>query len=373
MSKKTSILALDIGAGTKDILLYEEGKKLENCIKMVLPSPSLIYAEQVEEATTAGRDLFVSGATIGGGKLSASLKTHLRAGCRVFMTERAALTVRNSLDEVAAMGIRIVPAEPEGFPGQRIELDEIELPPLVHFLRHANLDLFTLSIVAIAVQDHGASPQGVSNRRVRLETMRQLLEKTPSPLSLVFSPEEIPRGHFRMQSAAAECRQSLPDAQVFITDTAPAAIYGCLEDPLVHEAATVGDVLTVNVGNSHTMAALITGERIKGIFEHHTGYLGQRKLLTYLKRFADGELTGEEVFQDGGHGAFYLEGAPGSSRLAMVAATGPNRSQLSEADFRVYYAAPAGDVMMAGPLGLVRAALRKMQKVELMGFEPTTL
>ena len=82
--------------------------------------------------------------------------------------------------------------------------------------------------------------------------------------------------------------------------------------------------------------------------------------MTYLKQFADGNLKGEEVLQDGGHGVFYLEDAPGFSRLEMIAVTGPNRGQLAGTNLRIHYAAPAGDVMMAGPLGLVRAAARKM-------------
>ena len=32
------ILAIDVGAGTQDILIYEEGQPIENCVKLVLPS-----------------------------------------------------------------------------------------------------------------------------------------------------------------------------------------------------------------------------------------------------------------------------------------------------------------------------------------------
>jgi len=42
------ILAMDIGAGTSDILLYDDRKEsIENCIKMVLPSPSLVYVAKL--------------------------------------------------------------------------------------------------------------------------------------------------------------------------------------------------------------------------------------------------------------------------------------------------------------------------------------
>ena len=61
------ILALDIGSGTEDILLYEEGKNVENCIKLVLPSPSRVYASEINLITKKGKDVFITGDIIGGG------------------------------------------------------------------------------------------------------------------------------------------------------------------------------------------------------------------------------------------------------------------------------------------------------------------
>ncbi len=40
------ILAIDIGGGTQDILLYEEGKPIENCVQMILPSPTQLVAQK---------------------------------------------------------------------------------------------------------------------------------------------------------------------------------------------------------------------------------------------------------------------------------------------------------------------------------------
>ena len=61
------ILALDIGAGTEDVLLFDDAKEsVENCIKMVLPSPSLVFAANVREATRLHQDLFINGDIIGG-------------------------------------------------------------------------------------------------------------------------------------------------------------------------------------------------------------------------------------------------------------------------------------------------------------------
>ena len=122
------ILAIDIGAGTQDILLYDDSKNIENCIKLVLPSPHLLFAAKVNEATHRRQDLFIKGDIIGGGAFTVALKHHVEKGCRVCMTEKAAYTVRNSLDEVKALGIEIVQAQPESFRGETLEI----MAPGVH-------------------------------------------------------------------------------------------------------------------------------------------------------------------------------------------------------------------------------------------------
>ena len=84
------ILAIDIGAGTEDILLYDDEKNsIENCIKLVLPTPSRVFATSVRKFTALHKDLFVKGDVIGGGALTSALKNHLERGLRVIMTENA--------------------------------------------------------------------------------------------------------------------------------------------------------------------------------------------------------------------------------------------------------------------------------------------
>ena len=58
------ILAMDIGHGTQDILLYDTSiRNVENCTKMVLPSPCKIFAKKIRTATAEGHDIFVRGDT----------------------------------------------------------------------------------------------------------------------------------------------------------------------------------------------------------------------------------------------------------------------------------------------------------------------
>ena len=132
-----------------------------------------------------------------------------------------------------------------------------------------------------------------------------------------------------------------------VMDTGPAALLGALEDPRVAAAAERG-VTLVNAGNGHTLAFTIRGERICGVFEHHTGALTPGKLDAYLRRLQDGTLTGEEVYADDGHGAVVHE--PLASSLVVV--TGPNRAKLLP---DAYVAVPHGDMMLSGCFGLIRA------------------
>jgi len=353
------ILALDIGAGTEDILLYDDEKKsVENCIKIVLPSPSQILAAKVREATRLCQDLYIKGDIIGGGVFTSSLKKHVRAGLRIIMTRNASFTVRNDLDEVRDLGIEITQESlSTNFNGKTLDLEEVNLTRLKTFLSNFNENLSDVDVVAIAVQDHGVFPKGTSNRKFRIQKMRELLEIDSRPEGLAFKEDEIPSCFLRMKSAAKVSRRQLPKADVLVMDTAPAAILGCLKDQAIEKKNLV---LAVNVGNSHTMAAIIFRKRIIGLVEHHTqALLNPQKIEQLLVNFADGELSDEEVFKDGGHGLFFLEDPPLFSKIKTIAATGPNRNILAKTNLSIHFSAPAGDVMMTGPIGLVEVAKRK--------------
>ena len=43
------ILAIDVGTGTQDMMIYDTQKELENSIKLVLPSPHLYISQQIRE------------------------------------------------------------------------------------------------------------------------------------------------------------------------------------------------------------------------------------------------------------------------------------------------------------------------------------
>ena len=98
------ILAIDIGAGTQDILLFDSQQKVENCISLVLPTPSKFIAEKLK---TIEGPVYIRGDTIGGGSLGGAILDHLQKGYPVVMEESAAYSIRNDLDEVKSMGIGV--------------------------------------------------------------------------------------------------------------------------------------------------------------------------------------------------------------------------------------------------------------------------
>ena len=159
---------------------------------------------------------------------------------------------------------------------------------------------------AVAVQDHGNAPEK-SNRVYRFELLRELIERGGKLENFVYRPEEIPEAFTRMKAQADSLLKAAGNQKtrsVFM-DTGPAAIFGALTDP-----AAVQPSIVVNIGNGHTLGALVNENRITAIFEHHTSLMNPEKLQDYIIRLADGNLGFEEVFEDGGHGA-YIKEAPG--------------------------------------------------------------
>jgi uncharacterized protein (DUF1786 family) len=129
-------------------------------------------------------------------------------------------------------------------------------------------------------------------------------------------------------------------------DTSFSAILGCMEE-------VTGPSLVVNVGNGHTIAALVIEGKIEGLYEHHTHELTPEKLERDLGLLTKGELDGKKVFEDNGHGAITLNPY---KREVHFFVTGPNRDLFKGTRMKFTYAAPGGNTMMTGPMGLVRAA-----------------
>jgi len=333
------LLAIDVGAGTQDILLFESGKPMENCVKLVLPSMSTIVARKIKEATARGEEIFLTGNLMGGGPNVSALKGHLRAGYRVLATPLAAKSVRDDPNQVRSMGVEIVGEPQEN--ATVIETRDIDLRSLGKAL--ALFDLELPKKYAIAVQDHGEQP-GISQRRFRFQQWERFVKAGGQLESLAY--EDVPPYLTRMKAVQGDAPKAL------MMDTGSAAIWGALCDEVVAARRDEG-LIVINVGNQHVLAALVRGERVWGLFEHHTALMNREKLARHIERLRRGVLTNDEVYEDHGHGAFIHPDY--KVPFQFVTITGPNRRM---AEGLGYMAAPHGDMMLTGCFGLVAAAQR---------------
>jgi uncharacterized protein (DUF1786 family) len=335
------ILAIDIGAGTQDILLYHPHREEENNPQLVIPSPSRVWGSRLERLTG---DLFIFGDTIGGGRIGSVLRRHIEAGNRVAMTKGAARTIRDDLDQVREMGVEVVEKRPAGFAGEEMELREVDIPFFLKIL-NAFDEGEAIVLIALAVQDHGAAPSGESDRIFRFSRFRDSFEQGRGIAGLAYLSEEIPPYYLRMLSAAQRAKEG-SKAPIMVMDTALSAIMGAMHDD-------GGAQVVVNMGNGHTIMALVVEGAVQGLLEHHTSLLTPQTLKDYIIRFPKGEVTNEEIYGDGGHGAFVLTAI---QALPQVSVTGPKRGMMKETGLVYDLPAPGGNMMMTGPWGLVKAA-----------------
>jgi uncharacterized protein (DUF1786 family) len=341
------ILAIDVGTGTQDILLFDSSQNLENCPKLVMPSATTQIARCIEQATRKREPILLDGVTMGGGPSAWAAEAHLREGLHVYATPDAARTFDDHLENVGAMGVKVVSEdEASSIKGTRITMQDVDLDAIA-----SALEAFGLSgeydAIAIAVFDHGAAPRDVSDRTFRFEHLRRILVDDPHLASLGLFPEELPPYLTRMQAVAQTVGEAAP--RLLLLDTAPAGALGALDDPQVSAGE---DRLLVNVGNMHATAFRLNGDGVCGLFEHHTGLVDKEKLERLITRLVDGRIEDREVFDDHGHGAHIFSDTPGTPFLAV---TGPRRALLNGSFLDPYLASPHGDMMLAGCYGLIRA------------------
>jgi uncharacterized protein (DUF1786 family) len=357
------ILAVDVGTGTQDILLFESGKTIENNFKMVMPSPTIIVAERIKRATERGQAILLSGVTMGGGPSHWAARDHALAGYRVAVTQEAGRTFDDDLAQVERMGFEIIEDEEAAQRAgdtawQHIELQDFDARAIITALRAFDLDP-SIDGLAIAAFDHGAAPPGVSDRRFRFNFIEQTVRRLPVPSAFAYAAQDTPSELTRLRSIAKSSARylqlsgSLPGAPLMLMDTGSAAALGALEDPVVRAQP---ESVLCNIGNFHTLAFHLLQGQIVGIFEHHTGEIDRFRLEQMLMKLTAGTLTNAEVFDTSGHGALILsDGKPNGAPFPFLAVTGPRRDMLRGSTLKPYEATPHGDMMLAGCFGLLRA------------------
>lgn len=335
------VLAIDVGSGTQDILIYHPEKEMENNIKMILPSQTRIIGAKIKEAYKEGKDVYLYGRVMGGGANKRAVEEHISGGLNVFSTEEAAFTFKDDLEKVKNLGVKIKKDMPDNKENVvSLELKDVDIESLSKALSHFGVEV--PGKYAVALQDHGFSPD-VSNRKFRFKHWENFLQKGGNIKDLVYK-REIPQYFNRMLAT----REQLED--VVMMDTGAAAILGALEDEKVKEVYESEGCLFVNVGNQHTIAFLLRQGKVYGVFEHHTGLLTSKSLKNYLEKFKRCELTDEEVFEEMGHGCQVLEEA-GEFPWDFTVVTGPRREMGQNIG---YLAVPHGDMMLSGCFGLIK-------------------
>jgi uncharacterized protein (DUF1786 family) len=344
------ILTVDVGTGTQDVFLFDSDRELENCFKLVLPSPTVVVADRIRQATAARRRLVLQGATMGGGPSHWAAMDHVRAGLETFATPDAARTFDDDLAAVAEMGIQVV-SDDEAIGladrgAEHVFLRDLVLAQLLQALVGFGVKV-RLDGLAVAVFDHGAAPPGFSDRVFRFDYLRERLSDGAGLLGLAFMREAVPPAMTRLRAVAEAAPRDLP---LLLMDTAPAAIVGALEDPGVSRAR---QPLLVNVGNFHCLACYVVDGRVAGLFEHHTGELTSARLAAYVEQLGQGCISNDTVFNDKGHGALVLDA--GAPLPDLIGVTGPRRQLLVDSGSQPHLAIPHGDMMLTGNFGLLRA------------------
>ncbi len=347
------ILAVDMGTGTQDILLFDSQAPLENCVQLIMPSATEIAARRIRRATREGRPVALSGVIMGGGPCHWALEDHLRAGLLAYATLEAAKTFDDDLEMVQRLGVTLVSAD------ELVSLDSrvahIELRDLDLRVIRAAMTAFEVDTefdgLAIGCLDHGASPPGYSDRLFRFEHLKRVVSSGNSLLNFAYLPADVPDYLTRARSMLACADTGI--ATVFM-DTGPAAALGALQDERVSAAR---EQFVLNLGNMHALAFHLRGVHIHSLYEHHTGEISREQIEQFTEGLMAGTLQHEEVFDSKGHGVLYVD-EPGD-RHPLLAVTGPQRDKVRGSRLVPYLAAPHGDMMIAGCYGLVWAFAEK--------------
>jgi len=345
------ILAMDIGAGTQDILIFDTDT--QEHFKIVMESPTRIIGKMI---AGLDEDLFVFGETMGGGPVTKSLKKQIRKR-KIYITPRAAATIHNDLKKVEDQGFILVDGDQNAFPELenlfKVELGDLDKTRLENLLDAMSIPR-EFDFLLLALQDHGFSPCGVSNLDFRNHFFAQRIEENPVPEHFLYSSNELPKFFTRMH-ASLRLARALPAKEIFIMDSGMAAILGASQD---ESTRGIDTFLVLDIATSHTLGAIIDKGEIAGFFEYHTRDITQKKIEELIVRLAEGDISHQKILEEGGHGA-YLRKAPGFSSIKAFIATGPKRSLLKNSSFDIRFGSPLGDNMMTGTIGLVEALFQR--------------
>lgn len=349
------ILAVDFGGGTQDLLLLDTRLDIENALKMIVPSPTMILSQNIRHVASRGCGIVLTGTIMGGGPVSWAIENHLKCGLPVFATPNAAKSINDDLEIVQSLGIHLISEDEAGrLPPdvQVIELKDLDFRRIGDAFSSFGICLSDLDVIAVCAFDHGDSPHDVSDRQFRFDYLQDRVEQTNDLNGFAFLPEKVPPFLTRLKAIATEASTIAP--AVIVMDSAPAAVLGATLDP---ELSLQNRNIIANIGNFHTLAFRLGPSGIEGIFEHHTGFLNKDRLENMLEKLAAGILTRDEIYLDHGHGAYLRQNLQSLSfhDEAHLTITGPRRQMMASSRLKPHFACPFGDMMATGCFGLIAA------------------
>jgi len=345
-------LLLDVGAGTLDVLFYDDLSGIH--YKAAVRSPVLYLAER---AQSISGNLLITGVEMGGGTFLDVLSRHAQKA-RVVISASAARTLSHNPDRIRNAGISIIEdsqaaafAGLEGFTSLR--LSDFPREHLESIAADFGVP-FEFDTIAVCAQDHGMPPPGKSHLDFRQEIIKEILDRRPSPESLLFEKASVPLFLNRLKSIA-ETASTLPCTEVYVMDSGMAAIIGASMDFQLRRRRRF---IVLDVATSHTVCAAIQDGEIAGFVEYHTRDLDLKKLESLVVDLAEGRLLHRQVLAEGGHGA-YIRKAFGFKAVELIVATGPKRRLAENSKLPIAFGAPLGDNMMTGTAGLLEAIRRR--------------
>jgi uncharacterized protein (DUF1786 family) len=345
-------LLLDVGAGTLDVLFYDDRSGLN--YKAVVKSPVLYLAER---AQSISGNLLITGVEMGGGNLLDVLSDRAR-NAQVVVCASAAHTLSHNPDRIRKAGITIIEdSEAPKFAASggytSLNLSDFPHEHLESMVRSFGVP-FQFDVVGVCAQDHGVPPAGGSHLDFRHEIIKAALDQKPSAETLLYEKGNVPVFLNRLRSAA-ETASKLPCKEVYVMDSGIAAILGASTDFQLRDSKRF---MVIDIATSHTVCAAIEEGEIAGLVEYHTRDLSLEKLESLLVDLADGKLSHKQVLAEGGHGA-YTRKAFGFEAVEHIVATGPKRRLATNSKLPISFGAPLGDNMMTGTTGLLEAIRRR--------------
>jgi len=345
-------LMLDVGAGTLDILYYDTDSDFH--YTAVVRSPVRVLADDIRQTTG---HLVVTGSEMGGGPVSQALIDRAKSA-DVVMSRTASATIHHDVRRVTTHGIRVV----DTTAAVRLKLDarfnhirtgDIQIDRLKRLVQGFGVP-FEFDAVAVCAQDHGAAPAGVSHLDFRHRMFTAVLEANPVPQALLYRADQIPVEMNRLSAIAADAA-ALPTDRIYVMDSGMAAILGASKDM---SAAKRKKIIVLDIATSHTVGAALMDNTLYGFFEYHTQDVTAARLDELLKDLPNGQLSHEQILDEGGHGA-YCRDSFGYDNVELILATGPRRRMAMESTLPITYGAPWGDNMMTGTVGLLEAVRQR--------------